>query len=69
MAYHAPGFWTDVRVAALIDLWNADVLSAAGIARALGTTKSAVIGKVSRLGLRAKGHCSADRRRTPMRAA
>jgi GcrA cell cycle regulator len=45
--------WTEPRLRRLVDLWN-DRLSAAGIARALGPefSRSAVVGKLLRLGLR-----------------
>jgi len=44
--------WTEARVARLVELWN-DRLSAARIARSLGedVTRSAVVGKLFRLGL------------------
>jgi hypothetical protein len=45
--------WTEARIRRLVGLWN-ERLSAAGIARALGPpfTRSAVVGKLMRLGLR-----------------
>jgi hypothetical protein len=48
-----PRLWTEARLKRLVGLWN-DRLSAARIARALGPefTRSAVVGKLFRLGLR-----------------
>lgn len=43
-------FWTDEKIAELTDLWEEGVPTA-GIGRRIGTTKSAVIGKVHRIGL------------------
>lgn len=42
--------WTDERVQALRDLWSAG-LSAAAVARELGVSRNAVLGKVHRLAL------------------
>jgi GcrA cell cycle regulator len=51
-----PSPWTEARLRRLIGLWN-DRLGAAGIARALGPgfSRSAVVGKLFRLGLRPTG--------------
>lgn len=45
------GGWTDDDVATLTKLWREGDLSAAMIARRLGVTRNAVLGKVHRLGL------------------
>ena len=44
------GFWTDERVALLTKFWNNDLV-ARDIARRLGCTRNAVIGKANRIGL------------------
>lgn len=43
--------WSDAAVETLITLWRAGDLSAADIARRLGVTRNAVLGKIHRLGL------------------
>jgi len=43
--------WNEQREAALKQMWNAEELTAGQIATKLGTTRNAVIGKVSRLKL------------------
>jgi len=53
------GGWTDDAVEALVRLWRTGDLSAAMIARRLGVTRNAVLGKIHRLGL------SKPRRRRP----
>ena len=45
------GGWTDDAVETLARLWRAGDLSAAIIARRLGVTRNAVLGKIHRLGL------------------
>lgn len=45
------GGWTDDAVETLIRLWRTGDLSAAMIARRLGVTRNAVLGKIHRLGL------------------
>lgn len=47
------GGWTDDAVETLTRLWRAGDLSAAMIARRLGVTRNAVLGKIHRLGLSA----------------
>ncbi|MFZ5730916.1 MAG: GcrA family cell cycle regulator [Pseudomonadota bacterium] len=46
-----PGGWTDDAVETLTRLWRQGDLSAAMIARRLGVTRNAVLGKIHRLGL------------------
>ena len=52
-AARSPRLWTEPRIRRLVGLWH-DRLSAARIARALGPefTRSAVVGKLFRMGLR-----------------
>ncbi|WP_296599680.1 GcrA family cell cycle regulator [Phenylobacterium sp.] len=45
------GGWTDDAVETLLRLWRTGDLSAAMIARRLGVTRNAVLGKIHRLGL------------------
>ncbi len=45
------GGWTDDAVETLVRLWRTGDLSAAMIARQLGVTRNAVLGKIHRLGL------------------
>lgn len=47
----SPGGWTDDAVETLTRMWRQGDLSAAMIARRLGVTRNAVLGKVHRLGL------------------
>lgn len=47
----ASGGWTDDAVETLVRLWRTGDLSAAMIARRLGVTRNAVLGKIHRLGL------------------
>lgn len=47
----SPGRWTDDAVETLTRLWGQGDLSAAMIARRLGVTRNAVLGKIHRLGL------------------
>jgi GcrA cell cycle regulator len=53
MPHNLPDFWTDERIAELEKLWRAG-LTTEKIARQIGCTKNAVIGKAHRLGLRAR---------------
>jgi GcrA cell cycle regulator len=50
-AGRSPGAWTDDAVETLTRLWRQGDLSAAMIARRLGVTRNAVLGKIHRLGL------------------
>lgn len=50
-AARSPGTWTDDAVETLTRLWRQGDLSAAMIARRLGVTRNAVLGKIHRLGL------------------
>lgn len=50
-AARSPGAWTDDAVETLTRLWRQGDLSAAMIARRLGVTRNAVLGKIHRLGL------------------
>lgn len=50
-AARSPGGWTDDTVETLTRLWRQGDLSAATIARRLGVTRNAVLGKIHRLGL------------------
>lgn len=50
-AARSPGGWTDAAVETLTRLWRQGDLSAAMIARRLGVTRNAVLGKIHRLGL------------------
>ena len=50
-AARSPGGWTDDAVETLTRLWRQGDLSAAMIARRLGVTRNAVLGKIHRLGL------------------
>jgi hypothetical protein len=56
-------FWNQARTDKLLRLWGHS--SAAGIAKALGTTKNAVIGKIDRLGL-SLPRPATSRRPTPL---
>jgi GcrA cell cycle regulator len=47
----SPGAWTDDAIETLTRLWRQGDLSAAMIARRLGVTRNAVLGKIHRLGL------------------
>jgi GcrA cell cycle regulator len=44
-------FWNEERLAKLRELWTTPDLSAAAIAREMGTTKGAILGKAHRIGL------------------
>ena len=55
-AARSPGAWTDNAVETLIRLWRQGDLSAAMIARRLGVTRNAVLGKIHRLGLSQPRH-------------
>jgi GcrA cell cycle regulator len=46
--------WTPDAIRTLIDLWNGDSVSATEIARTIGTSRNAVIGKAHRLQLARK---------------
>lgn len=61
---HLPFDWTDERVATLKQL-NADGLSSSQVARKMGCSRNAVIGKLHRLGVRDTG---AGRGKSPRRA-
>ncbi len=59
--------WTDDRVERLRNLWR-DGQSATTVARALGVTRNAVVGKVHRLGLSGDGRHAAAQVRPPKAA-
>jgi GcrA cell cycle regulator len=61
------GTWSDAAVETLTVLWTAGDLSAAAIARRLGVTRNAVLGKVHRLGL-SQGRSPRPRLSNPKRA-
>jgi GcrA cell cycle regulator len=63
---HAGSGWSEDRVRRLQRLW-AEGCSASEVARQLGVTRNAVIGKVHRLGLSADGRHAAARPRAPNR--
>jgi GcrA cell cycle regulator len=63
-------FWTDDKTDALRSLWDAKRLSASEIGRELGTSRSAVLGRVHRLKLARRTSTRSPTRRTnrPSRA-
>lgn len=73
----ATGGWSDAAVETLKALWADERLTAAVIARRLGVSRNAVLGKIHRLGLSNRGagrkvaraHRPASRRRPPRQAA
>jgi GcrA cell cycle regulator len=58
----AKGFWTETRIKLLRAMWSEGELSASEIARELGCTRNAVIGKANRLGLEWRDYAEFARR-------